>query len=149
MTGTRKRRNNAPVRPPRGATTVPDVAFAIGMALFVMAVTFFAASFLDETLSNGDAGTVLARLFAATLGFSALCAFLLGLLLLRSDRNRLDHYVTPLLLGVTIGALESWMFLKAQPPAFMLAPAALLIFALRPVRIWLSGAFGTRHKGRM
>ncbi len=148
MTGTRKRRNNAPIRPPRPATTVPDIVFAVGMALLVMAVVFFAASFVDETFSNGDAGTVLARLFAGTLGFSALCAFLLGLLLLRSDRNRIDHYITPLLLGVAIGGIESWMFLGAQPPAFMLAPLLLLVFALRPIRRWLSDTVRPGHRGR-
>lgn len=141
MTVARKRRNNAPVRPPRAATTVPDVVFAIGMALLVMAVVFFVASFVDDSLSNGDAGTVLARVFAGTLAFSSLCAFVLGLLLLRGDRNRLDHYVTPLVLGTAIGGLESWLFLKAAPPAVLLAPLVLLVFALRPIRRGLSRLF--------
>ena len=148
MTVARKRRNNAPVRPPRPATTVPDLVFAMGMALLVMAVVFFVASFVDDTLSNGDAGTVLARVFAGTLFFSAVCAFLLGLLLLRGDRNRLDHYVTPLALGAAVGGLESWLFLRASSPALLLAPLVLLVFALRPVRRALSSVFRPARQGR-
>lgn len=148
MTGAPRRRNNAPLRPRRPATTVPDVLFAIGMALLTMAVIFFLASFFDDSLSTGDVGTALARAFAATLAISAVFAFLLGLLLLRDDRDKLDRYRTPLLLGVVIGGLEAWLFLKAQPPLFLLAPLFLLIFALRPVRRSLGNALRPARAGR-
>ena len=141
MTEPRRRRNNAPLRPRRPATTVPDVLFALGMALLTMAVVFFLASFFDDSLSAGDVGTTLARAFAGALAVSALFSFLLALLLLRSDRDKLDRYRTPLLLGVVIGGLESWLFLQAQPPLFLLAPILLLVFALRPIRRALAGAF--------
>lgn len=140
MTEAGRRRNNAPLRPRKPATTVPDVLFAGGMALLVMAVVFLVASFVDSDLSRGDAGTVLARAFAGTLAISALFAFLLGLLLLRDDRKQLDHFRTPLLLGAGIGAMEAWIFLAAGPPIFMLGPLLLFVFALRPVRRSLAGA---------
>ena len=72
MTEPRRRRNNAPVRPRRPATTVPDVLFAVGMALLTMSVVFFLATFLDDSLSAGDVGTTLARAFAGTLAVSAI-----------------------------------------------------------------------------
>lgn len=148
MTEPRRRRNNAPVRPRRPATTVPDVLFAVGMALLTMSVVFFLATFLDDSLSAGDVGTTLARAFAGTLAVSAIFAFLLGLLLLRDDRDKLDRYRTPLLLGVAIGGLESWIFLKALPPLFLAGPVPLLVFALRPVRRALAGAFRPGRTGR-
>lgn len=134
MTEPRRRRNNAPVHPRRQATTVPDVLFAIGMALLTMAVIFFLATLFDESLSRGDVGTTLARAFAGTLAVSAIFAFLLGILLLRGDRNQVDRYRTPLLLGAIIGALDAWLFLDARPMVILALPWALLFFALRPVR---------------
>ncbi len=128
------------MRPRRPATTVPDVLFALGMALLTMSVIFFLASFFDDSLSSGDVGTTLARAFAATLAISAVFAFLLGLLLLRDERDQFERYRTPLLLGVLIGGLEAWLFLQAQPPLFLVAPILLLVFALRPVRRSLAGA---------
>jgi hypothetical protein len=120
--------------------------FAIGMTLLVMAACFFGASFLNEDLSHGDAGTVLARLFAATLGISALMAFLMGLLLLRDDRKQLDHYRTPLALGLGIGIIESWLFLAAAPALFLVVPLFLLIFALRPLRERIAKRFEPARK---
>ena len=148
MTVSGPRRNNAPLRPRKPATSVPDVLFAVGTALLAMAVAFFVASFFDDSLSNGDAGTVLARAFAATLGISALFIFLLGLLLLRDDRKQLDHYRTPLLLGVVIGAIEAWLFLKAVPALFLLGPVLLLIFAFRPIRRAVASMFRPQRTAR-
>ncbi len=142
MTARGKRRNNAPVRPRRPATTVPDFLFAAGTALLTMAVAFFIASFVHEDLSAGDAGTALARIFAGTLTLSAIFLFLLGLLLLRADRNQLDHYIVPLIVGVVIGLLESWMFLDPKSPLLLLLPLLLLVFVLRPVRKALANLFG-------
>lgn len=130
----RKKRRNAPLRPRRPATTVPDFLFALGMAMLTMAVVFYIASFVHEDLSAGDAGTTLARIFAATLTLSALFLFLLGILLLRNDRNQLDHYILPLVIGLVMGLLESWFFLEPRGAILLLLPLLLLVLVARPVR---------------
>jgi len=144
MTARAKRRNNAPVRPRRPATVVPDFLFAIGMALLTMAAVFFAASFVHDDLSAGDAGTMLARVFASTLLLSALFLFILGLLLLRADRNRMEYYVVPLAVGIVIGALESWLFLEPKGAATLLLPFLLLVLLVRPIRRAASKAIGRK-----
>ena len=136
------------MRPPRPATTIPDVLFAIAMALLVMSVAFFLASFMHEDLSNGDAGTQLARIFAGTLTLSSIFIFLLGILLLREERNRVDHFIVPLAIGAIIGGLEAAMFLNPQHALLLLLPMFLLVFALRPVRAWLAGLVPGRPKAR-
>ena len=141
----KRRRNNAPVRPRRPATTVPDVLFAIAMGLLVMSTAFFVASFLDDNLSNGDAGTQLARIFAGTLLMSSIFTFLLGLLLLRGERNQLDHFIVPLVVGAVVGALEALLFLNPRGPLLLLLPLVLFVFAFRPVRRGLGGIFGGRR----
>ena len=138
----RKKRRNAPLRPPRPASPVPDFLFAIGMAMLTMAVVFFIASFVHEDLSAGDAGTTLARVFAATLTLSALFLFLLGILLLRGDRQQLDHYVVPLVIGLVMGLLESWFFLEPRGAVFLLVPLLLLVLVARPVRKGLGSLVG-------
>ena len=140
-----RRRNNAPLRPPRQATGIPDLLFAFAAMLATMAVVFFIASFVHEDLSNGDAGTDLARVFSATLSLSALLLALLGLLLLRDARGKAGHIVTPVLVGVVVGGIESWLFLNPRSPLLFLAPLALLVFALRPTRRAISGVL---HSGR-
>ena len=109
------------------------------MGLFVMSVAFFIASFTDDNLSNGDAGTQLARIFAGTLLMSAMFIFILGILLLRDERNRLDHFIVPLAVGALVGGLEAAMFLNPKSALLLLAPLLLLILALRPVRGWIAG----------
>lgn len=141
MTAPRRRRNNAPVRPRRPATGVPDVLFAIGMAMLVMGVAFVGASFLDEDLSSGDAGTDLARIFAACLMVSSLLTFLMGIMLLRDDRRRADHYVVPLAIGALVGGIEAAFFLAAKTPVFLALPLLLFVFVLRPVRRTLAAIF--------
>ena len=132
-----RRRNNAPVRPPRPATSVPDFLFALAMCAWVMAAIFIVATFTDDDLSTGDAGTDLARLFAGSLVLAGVCGFLIGVMLLRAERRRADHYVTPIIIGAVIGTLEALVFLwPAQ--AFLFAPFALLIFVFRPVRRHIS-----------
>jgi hypothetical protein len=144
MTAQKRRRNNAPVRPRRPATGVPDLLFAIATALATMAAVFVAASFLDEDLSNGDAGTDLARIFAGTLMLSAILLALMGFLLLRDERGRADHYRVPILIGLLVGGLEAAMFLDPRSPILLLAPLALLIFVLRPVRRAIAAMLGGR-----
>ena len=129
-----RRRNNAPVRPPREATGVPDFLFACAAALGTMAAVFFVASFVHEDLSQGDAGTQIARIFAATLLLSGLLLGLLGMLLLRDRANRSDHVIVPVAVGVLVGGLESWLFLEPRGAILLLLPMILLVFALRPVR---------------
>lgn len=141
MTAPRRRRNNAPVRPRRPATGVPDVLFAIGMAMLVMGVAFVGASFLDEDLSSGDAGTDLARIFAGCLMVSSLLTFLMGIMLLRDDRRRADHYVVPLAIGALVGGIEAAFFLAAKTPVFLALPLLLFVFVLRPVRRTLAAIF--------
>lgn len=144
----KRRRNNAPVRPRRPATTVPDLLFAIAMGLFVMSGVFFIASFTDDNLSNGDAGTQLARIFSGTLFLSSIFIFLLGILLLRDERTRLDHFTVPLVIGAIVGVLEAAMFLNPQSALLLVGPLLLLVFALRPVRAWLAGLVSGRAKAR-
>ncbi|MGI8927768.1 MAG: hypothetical protein ACR2HN_14165 [Tepidiformaceae bacterium] len=121
----------------RPATSIPDLLFAVAAAAWTMAVIFFAASFFDDNVTAGDAGRVLARIFAGSLFVSGLFLGLLGVGLLRDDVRQSDHYVVPLLLGAVIGALESVIFLLPAEE-LLIAPFALLIFAFRPVRRWVA-----------
>lgn len=139
------RRNNAPIRPPRPATTVPDVLFACAFTCFTMAVIFFIASFLSEDVVSGSAGRVLARFFAGTLVVSGSLMFLLGYGLLREERRAVNHYSFPIVLGVVVGALESAVFLQTLEQ-FLFAPLLLLILAIRPLRNRIARLF-TGHPG--
>jgi len=112
---------------------VPDFLFALAMTAWVMAAIFVVATFTSDQLSAGDAGTDLARLFAGALTLAGVCGFLIGVLLLRGERNQADHYVFPLALGAFIGAAEAFLFL-VPAPALLFAPFLLLIFVFRPVR---------------
>jgi hypothetical protein len=129
------------VRRRRRATTAPDFLFAVAAMGVAMAAVFVAASFSDDNLTAGEAGQQLARLFAASLFASAALIFLLGFLLLRDERNQADHYVIPVAVGLAAGAMEAFFFLE---PAgmWLLAPFALLVLALRPVRRSLAGILG-------
>ncbi|MCK9520482.1 MAG: hypothetical protein M0R74_15880 [Dehalococcoidia bacterium] len=127
------RRDNAPIRKRKPSSGIPDVLFAFGAVAWTMAFVFFAASFFDEEVTAGDAGRVLARIFAAALFISGLFIILLGVALLRDDRGRLDHYVFPICLGMVVGALEAYLFLLPAGE-WLFAPLLLLVFAVRPVR---------------
>ena len=131
--GRTMRRNNAPIRPPKPATSVPDVIFTLAAAGLTMAVIFFVASFTNGAVTEGEAGQILARMFAGALALTAGFGFLLGILLLRGERRRPDHYVVPALLGAVIGVLEAVLFL-IPAAGFLWAPFVLLVFAFRPVR---------------
>lgn len=113
-----------------------------------MSVAFFVASFTDDNLSNGDAGTQLARIFSVTLLMSAIFIFILGMLLLRDERNRLDHFTVPLAVGALVGGLEAAMFLNPNGALLLLAPLLLLVLALRPVRARIAGLITTRSWAR-
>ena len=143
VTAPARRRNNAPVRPPRPATGVPDFLFACAAALGTMAVIFFVASLVHDDLSRGDAGTDITRIFAGTLLLSGLLLGLLGMLLLRDRAKRMDHVTVPVAIGVLAGALESWLFLDPRGAVLLLLPLLLLVFALRPVRKGLGRLFGS------
>lgn len=127
------RRDNAPIRKRKPSSSVPDVLFACGAVAWTMAFVFFVASFFDEEVTAGDAGRVLARIFAGALFLSGLFIILLGVALLRDDRSRLDHYVFPICLGMVVGALEAYLFLLPAGE-WLFAPLLLLVFAIRPVR---------------
>lgn len=127
------RRDNAPIRKRKPATGVPDVLFAFGAVAWTMAFIFFVASFFDDNVTAGDAGRVLARIFAGALFLAGLFVVLLGVALLREDRGRVDQYVFPICLGMAIGALEAYLFLLPAGE-WLWAPLLLMVFALRPVR---------------
>lgn len=107
-----------------------------------MAGIFFVATFTDDSLSAGNAGTDLARLFSGALLLAGLCGFLIGMLLLRDERGNSEHYVFPMLLGAVIGSLEALLFLRPEPGLLFL-PFLLLIFLFRPLRRMLVGPFRT------
>lgn len=143
--GKTARRNNAPIRPRKPATSVPDLIFTLAFAGWTMALIFLASSFFDDDITAGEAGKVLARLFAGALALTSAFGFLLGLLLLRNQRRQRDHYVVPAFLGVGIGVLEAFLFLWAAA-AVLFAPFLLLIFAFRGVRRAISRSL-TRRSG--
>ncbi len=139
------RRNNAPIRPPRPATTIPDVLFAFAFTCFTMAVIFFIASFLSAEVVSGSAGRVLARFFAGTLVVSGSLMFALGYGLLREERRAVNHYSFPIGLGVVVGSLESFVFLQTLEQ-LLFAPLLLLVFAIRPLRRRVTRLFGGAHR---
>jgi hypothetical protein len=135
------RRNNAPVRPYRApATTIPDLLFALTAAAWTMAVIFVLASFLSDDVTAGEAGKLLARIFAGALFMAGLFIGLLGIGLLREERGEFNHYRTPVLVGIVIGGLESLLFLIPLG-TLLWAPFLLLFFVLRPVRRWIQRRF--------
>lgn len=135
-----RRRNNAPIRPRRPATIVPDLLFAVSIAAWVMAAIFFVATFTDDSLSAGNAGTDIARLFSGALVVAGLCGFLIAMLLLRDERGNTDHYVFPIGLGAVIGVAEALLFLRPAPSLLFL-PFLLLILVFRPFRGMVTGLF--------
>ncbi len=102
-----------------------------------MAAVFLAASFTNANVTANDAGEVLARVFAGLLVLSGGFVALIGVLLLRDDRHRADHYITPSIVGMVVGAVDSLLFLWPIA-SFLWAPFALLVFSLRPVRRLIS-----------
>jgi hypothetical protein len=98
-----------------------------------MAVLFFLASYINEDVTVGEAGRVLARMFAGALAIASAFTFMLGLVLLRDERGEMDHYVIPMVIGTLIGALASLLFLTLHFELLFL-PFLLVIFVLRPVR---------------
>jgi hypothetical protein len=118
--------------------------FALATAGWTMAVVFVVASFLNDNITVGEAGRVLARLFAGALAVASLFTFLMGLVLLRDDRNQADHFRAPMGIGVLIGVLASLLFLELQFQLLFL-PFLLLILVVRPVRRRI---FGRRRPAR-
>jgi hypothetical protein len=107
--------------------------FAFAAAGLTMAVVFFLASFVDHDVTLGDAGRVLARLFAGALAVAALFAFLLGLVLARDRGVPGQRYVFPLAIGIIAGGLSASLFLQLQF-LWMFLPFLLLILVIRPIR---------------
>jgi len=100
---------------------------------WTMGAVFTVASVADSDVTAAAAGVTLARLFSAALAVCALFTFLLGLVLLRDDRGRTDHYVTPMIVGALIGGAEAVLFLWPAD-RWLFAPFVLIVFAFRPVR---------------
>jgi hypothetical protein len=143
------RRNNAPIRPRRPATTVPDVLFACSATCFTMAIIFFVASFLSDDVVAGSAGRMLARLFAGTLALAGLFMAALGYGLLRDDRATADHYTFPIILGMLVGGFESLFFLNTVEQ-LLFVPLLFLLLAIRPLRNAITGLLfrGSRRQTR-
>lgn len=139
------RRDNAPIRKRRPATTVPDFLFSLAAAAWTMAAVFVVASFVDDDVTAGEPGTLLARMFAGALTLSGIFGFLLGLILLRDELRQRDHYVTPMLLGIVMGALVATLFLLPSN-TFVLAPFVLLVFVFRPLRKSIARLFGRQAR---
>lgn len=138
------RRNNAPIRPRKPATSVPDLIFTLAFAGWTMAVIFVVASFLNDSVAEGETGRILARMFAGALALTSAFGFALGVLFLRDERRARDHYVVPAIVGAVIGLLEALLFLLPAA-AFMFAPFLLLIFAFRGVRRAISRTLTNRR----
>lgn len=128
-----RRRNNAPVHPPRASSSVPDLLFALAACGWTMAAVLAMATFLRDDLAGGSAGTELARLFAGTLALSGTFAGLVAMLLL-GPQHRADHVAVPALIGGALGLLEALLFLDAAPVLLLAAPCAVLVFTWRPLR---------------
>ncbi|MFN0148847.1 MAG: hypothetical protein ACKVT1_20275 [Dehalococcoidia bacterium] len=142
--GPARRRVNAPIRPRRPATTVPDLVFALAATGWGMALTLAVGSFAGDAVTEGSAGKVLARFFAAALAVAGLMLFLLGLVLLRDERGDGSHYRVPMLLGGLIGVAEAALIIRPEG-TFLFVPLIFLVFALRPVRRAVGGIFGRRE----
>jgi hypothetical protein len=140
------RRVAAPVRPRRPVSTVPDLLVAIAVMGWAMAALFAVASFSDDNVTAGEAGPILARLFAAALGTFATFVFVLALALLRDERGDWTHYGVPTVVGVVAGTLVAFLLLETAG-AWIFAPLLLLLFALRPLRSAVARALGRRPLG--
>jgi hypothetical protein len=139
------RRENAPIRKRKPATTVPDFLFSLAAAAWTMSAIFVVASFVDDDVTAGEPGTLLARMFAAALTLSGIFGFLLGLILLRDELRQRDHYITPMILGVIMGALVATLFLVPSN-TFVLSPFLVLVFVFRPLRRSIARLFRRRAR---
>jgi len=134
------RRNNAPISggPRRRSRFVPEVLITFAAIGWVMAIVIAGASFADDSITSGEAGQMLARVFAGALGIAALFVFLLAVAILGEERGRQEHYMLPVTLGVLIGVPEALLFL-APAGRYLPIPFVLLLLLLRPVRRLLTG----------
>jgi hypothetical protein len=135
------RRDSAPIRKRRRATTIPDFLFAVATAAVAMAGVFVVATYVDDSITAGETGAALARLFAAALAVAGCLLFLLGMVLLRDDRGQADHYAAPMAIGILVGVVEA-VFLLVPFGAILWLPPLFLLFALRPVRSGLTRMTG-------
>jgi hypothetical protein len=136
------RRNNAPIRTRRPATTVPDFLIACAGGTFTMAAALAAVTVLPgENVINDDTGRALARTFAGLLTVSSFFLALMAFLLLRGERTDGSHYWTPLFLGAIAGVLMAWFFLAGWTN-LLWAPPVLLLFSFRPIRRIVSSVLG-------
>lgn len=134
------RRNNAPISggSRRRSRFVPELLITFAAIGWVMAIVIAGASFADDSITSGEAGQMLARVFAGALGIAALFVFLLAVAILGEERGRQEHYMLPVTLGVLIGVPEALLFL-APAGRYLPIPFVLLLLLLRPVRRLLTG----------
>ena len=140
-----RRRNNAPVRPPRSARTpaMPALIMAAAVAFLTVGAALGLASFSDTDLTAGEAGPSLARLLAAAAFTAGLPGVLIAVLIL-GGRAPVDVLVPAVIVGVVIGGLES-IFLFIPVTGFpVVAPFLLLVLALPSI----TGLFRGRNRRR-
>jgi hypothetical protein len=140
------RRDNAPIRKRKPATTVPDLLIAVAAAAWLMGFTLALATAFGDQFTAGEVGRALARVFAATLGVVGLMMFLMALVLLRDEREQADHYRIPLVVGSAVGVAEGLLFIFTVE-SVIFVPLFFLIFSLRPLRRMVASIAG-RQVGR-
>jgi hypothetical protein len=131
---------NAPIRPRKPATTVPDFLIACAGTTFAMAAVLIAATLFGDVIEGGT-GKALARAFAGCLLAASLLLMAMALLLLRDERGDGSHYWLPLFIGIVAGSAEAGFFLAGWGSVLWLPPL-LLLLAFRPVRRMFGGVVG-------
>lgn len=126
----KRRRNNAPVRPYRHASTGSDVVLALAFCALTMGIVFLSVSFFDH---SARAEAELARLFALSLVLTGLFLLAISFGLSPASRTDLAPCVYPALVGVVIGGLDAILFLAPVILAIPL-PFLLLIVLIDPIR---------------
>lgn len=139
-------RVNAPIRRYRRAGSAADVVIALGFGAMAMAAAVLAASTVGNTFTGGDAGETLARMFAGSLAAVGFIAFLLGLALLRESMHIGVRLLYAALLGVTIGVMETVIFIEA-PGLLLGLPPALALLGIRYPRDWFLRGIGLLPRG--
>lgn len=140
--GRHPRRVNAPIRRAPAQGSIPDILLAGAVSGLTMAVVFVLASFFSEAIKTGEAGPQLARMFGGALAFTSLLIGLLGVLLMGERRQHFRLRVGyAFVLGGLVGVLMSVLFLELAG-IWVLAPLALLLAAIRPLREWMMRGLG-------
>lgn len=120
-------------RPKNRLAGAGDLFVAVAVGAWTMAAILLAATFAGGDMIPGEAGRALARIFAGLLAATGVFTFLAGFSMFGDERAQSAHYVVPIIVGMSAGALEG-MVLLSDGGNWLAAPFALLIVALPPVR---------------